>query len=103
MKAIKKLNFPSEKRVFSDTTFKVIKAVAEMQPRAAVQDTSSIRGEDTRQASHPTAQDKAVKNKGTIFVTKCCKLFKRNYTIFKFKHSSALSKEGKNPIYMQAR
>ena len=39
VKAIKKLNFPSEKRVFSDTTFKVIKAVAEMQPRAAVQDT----------------------------------------------------------------
>ena len=68
-----------------------------MEPRAAVQDTSPIRGEDTRQASHPTAKDKAVKNKGTRFVTKYCKLFKRNYNLspyFKFKHGSALSKEG---------
>ena len=71
--------------------------VAGVEPRAAVQDTSPIRGEDTRQASHPTAKDKAVKNKGTRFVTKYCKLFKRNYNLspyFKFKHGSALSKEG---------
>ena len=67
-----------------------------VEPRAAVQDTSPIRGEGTRQASHPTAKDKAVKNKGTRFVTKHRKLFKRNYNLspyFNFKHGSALSKE----------
>ena len=52
VKAMKKLNFPPEK-VFLDTT---PKAVAGVQPRVAVQDTSPIRGEDTRWASHSTAQ-----------------------------------------------
>ena len=97
VKAMKKLSF-SEKKSFSGYHPRSYQtAVAGVEPRATVQNTSRIRGEGTRQASHPTAKDKAVKNKGTRFVTKYCKLFKRNYNLspyFKFKHGSALSKEG---------
>ena len=81
VKTMKKLTFPSKQKSFLNTTREVIKAVAGVQPREAVKDTSPIRGEDTRRASHLTAQDKAIKNKETRFVTKCCKLFKRNYNL----------------------
>ena len=81
MKTMKKLSFSPEKKSFSGYHPVVIKAVAGVEPREVVQDTSPFRGEDTRQAIHPTAQHKAVKNKGTTFVTKYCRLFKRNYNL----------------------
>ena len=67
MKAMKKLSF-SEKKSFSGYHPRSYQSGRGGGAKSAVQDTSPIRGEGTRQASHPTAKE--------------------------FRHGSALSKEG---------